>query len=221
VVERLNRRCKARIVEERSHLQPLPQHHFVDYREVTVRVTRSSTIEVNRVLYSVPSRLVGERLRVHIYHDRLDCYLGHQQIVILPRIYPLPGKTRARCIDYRHVIVSLSAKPQAFRLSQIRDELLPTAHYRQLWLFVNQCMPAREACKWIVGVLRFAYDYDCEERLAEELLQDMNRDQLPSLQQVQDRFLPGQQIPAVQTVQHPLNAYDQLLTPSGQEVSYG
>ena len=28
------------------------------------------------VLYTVPSRLVGCRLKVHIYDDRLVCYLG-------------------------------------------------------------------------------------------------------------------------------------------------
>jgi hypothetical protein len=26
---------------------------------------------------SVPSRLIGQRLNVHLYDDRLECFLGH------------------------------------------------------------------------------------------------------------------------------------------------
>lgn len=220
VVERLNRRCRQRFIEEQKHLQPLPQHHFVDYQEVSVRVTRSATIEVRRVLYSVPSRFIRERLRVHLYHDRLECHFGHQRIVTLARIYP-PGKTRGRRIDYRHIIVSLSAKPQAFRLSQLRDEILPNEQYRQLWAYVNRHLPAREACKWIVGVLRLAYDYDCEGQLAWQLTQEMNKDQMPSLQQIQDRFLPRKPMAALTAVQHRLDSYDQLLNSADREVCYG
>lgn len=220
VVERLNRRCRTRFEEEQPCLQSLPQQHFVDYKEVSVRVTRASTIEVRRVLYTVPSRLIGERLRIHLYHDRLVCHLGHQRIVALPRIYPPPGKTRARRIDYRHVIVSLSAKPQAFRLSQFRDDLLPSEAYRHLWTHVDQHLSAREACKWIVGVLRLAYDYDCEGTLATQLTLAMEQHRLPTLQQIQSRFLPRGTISHVQSAQHRLEAYDRLLEPAGQEAHY-
>jgi hypothetical protein len=220
VADRLNGRCRKRFEEEQPRLQPLPQHHFVDYKEVSVQVTRASTIEVRRVLYSVPSRLIGERLRIHLYHDRLVCHLGHQRIVAFPRIYPKPGKTRARRIDYRHVIVSLSAKPQAFRLSQLREDLLPGEAYRRLWAYVDECLSGREACKWIVGVLRLAYDYDCEGTLASQLTSAMEQHRLPTLQQIQNRFLPRGTISHIQSAQHRLEAYDRLLEPAGQEAHY-
>ena len=35
---------------------------------LSVKVTRSSTIEVRRVVYTVPSRLIGERARSINYH---------------------------------------------------------------------------------------------------------------------------------------------------------
>ena len=220
VAGRLNRRCQKRFEEEQSGLQPLPQQHFVDYKEVSVRVTRASTIEVRRVLYTVPSRLIGERLRIHLYHDRLVCHLGPQRLVTLPRVYPAPDKTRARRIDYRHVIVSLSAKPQAFRLSQLRDDLLPGEAYRRLWAYVDEHLSGREACKWIVGVLRLAYDYDCEGTLASQLTLAMEQHRLPTLQQIQSRFLPRGTIRHVQSAQHRLEAYDRLLEPAGQEARY-
>ncbi|MDZ4098343.1 MAG: IS21 family transposase, partial [Methylophilaceae bacterium] len=131
VTERLNKRCQERFREEQQALQPLPSERFMDYSELSLKVTRSSTLEVKRVLYTVPSRLIGEHVRVHVYHDRLVCFVGQALTATLPRIYPKAGHERARRIDYRHLIPSWSAKPQAFRFLQVRDELLPTDTYRQ------------------------------------------------------------------------------------------
>lgn len=79
---------------------------------------------VKRVLYSVPSRLQGERLLVHVYDDQLIGYLGSEPVVTLSRQYAKDNQ-RVRQVDYRHLIGSLKKKPQAFRYSQIRDDLLP------------------------------------------------------------------------------------------------
>ena len=135
-----------------AHYQMEPTHNnlVADYQLLSVKVTRSSTIEVRRVVYTVPSRLIGERLQVRLYHDHLALYVGQQQAEILPRVYPKPGQNRARSIKYCHVIRSLVTKPQAFRYSQIRDDLLPNNIYRQLWQKADQHFAAREACKWMV-----------------------------------------------------------------------
>jgi len=222
IADRLNRRCLQRTQEEQNVLQPLPQNHFADYKEVTALVTRSATIEVARVLYTIPSRLIGERIRVHLYHDRLGCYLGSKLIVTLSRTYPVAGETRARQIDYRHIIVSLSAKPQAFRYSQLRDDLLPSEDYRRLWAYVNENLPPRDACKWIVGVLRLAYDYDCEGELAWQLTRAMEKEQLPALKKIQARYLPRSHgVTDIKTAQHQLDDYDQLLDDTASEARYG
>ncbi|NTU66136.1 MAG: IS21 family transposase, partial [Chloroflexi bacterium] len=47
-----------------------------DYEEVDVGVTKYSTLSVKKVLYTVPSRLVGHRLKVRVYSERLECWLG-------------------------------------------------------------------------------------------------------------------------------------------------
>ena len=65
-----------------------------------------------------------------------------------------------RLINYKHIIHSLAAKPQAFRFSQIRDDILPNVQYHQLWALAEQQFTPRDACKWIVSVLRIAYEYD-------------------------------------------------------------
>ncbi|EMQ2879051.1 IS21 family transposase, partial [Vibrio navarrensis] len=78
-------------------------------------------IEVKRVVYSVPSRLIGERVQVRLYHDKLTIYVGQHIALTLNRVYPIAGKDRARSINYKHIIRSLAGKPQAFRYSQLRE----------------------------------------------------------------------------------------------------
>ncbi len=52
IVDKLNRRCKGRLAEEHKTLLALPKHRFVDYAELSVKVTTSSTIAVKRALYT-------------------------------------------------------------------------------------------------------------------------------------------------------------------------
>lgn len=218
VVHQLNRRVRKRFMEEQQALQPLPEDRVPEYQILTLKVTRSATIEVKRVLYSVPSRLIGERLHIRLYHDKLEGFVGQARALTLPRIYPKPGESRARRIDYRHVIRALAAKPQAFRYSQIRDDLLPSNAYRTLWEHVDQTLPKREACKWIVAVLRLAYEYDCESQLGAQLLGNMLEGKLPDIKRIQQQFLRSSgQVDSTGTPQHVLAGYDDLLASRGTE----
>jgi len=212
VTERLNKRCQSRFKDEQLALQALPGERFMDYSELSLKVTRSSTLEVKRVLYTVPSRMIGENVRVHVYHDRLAFFIGQTLTSTLPRVYLKAGQERGRSIDYRHVIHSLSAKPQAFRFLQFRDELLPTETYRKLWLNCEQQFQPRDACKWIVGILRIAMDHDCEERLGNELLAIVeNNKPLPTLKALQDRYLGNKPVPIIPARQQDLASYNHLL----------
>ena len=46
----------------------------------------------------VPSRLIGERLQVRLYHDHLALYVGQQQAEILPHIQSL-AKTEQEALN--------------------------------------------------------------------------------------------------------------------------
>jgi len=213
VVEKLNRRSHSRFVEEKQSLQHLPEHQAADYQTLNLKVTRSSTVEVKRVVYSVPSRLVGERVQVRLYHDKLTIYVGQHVALTLARVYPRTGEGRARCINYKHIIRSLTGKPQAFRYSQLRDDILPDDNYRQLWQYVDKSLETREACKWMVTVLWLAYEYDSEQTLGEELLAEARAGKFASIKTIQDRFFqPSRQIPELQGKQHNLQSYDALLS---------
>lgn len=209
IVNKLNQRCQQRLKEEQTHFKALPGHRFQDFTEFSVKVTSSSTITLKRVLYTVPSSLIGETLRVHLYHDRLEAFIAQTRVVQLPRVYADPKTGRARCINYHHVIHSLAAKPRAFRFSQLRDELLPTPQYHQLWQRANQQFEPDIACKWMVSVLRFAYDYDCESALATELLQPAT---LITLEALQKRFLSTKATPNIPPRQPAAESYDHLLS---------
>ena len=214
VVSQINRRQRQAIAEERGSLKALPQHRSVDYSETMAVVTSSATIEVKRALYTVPSRLQGERLRIHLYDDRLIGYLGSEPVVDLERVYTR-GNQRARRVDYRHLIGSLKKKPQAFRYSQLRDDLLPNDAWRRLWRLVDEHLAPKVACRWIVGALALAAEQDCEAELAEYAL--LNAGDLPSLSALQRRFgRPADEPPVITVQQHPLAGYDQLMKPVHQ-----
>ena len=72
VIAAKNRRAAPRIDAERASLQRLPDRRTSDYEEVIVTVTSSSGFTLRKVFYTVPSRLIGHRLRVRLYDDRLD-----------------------------------------------------------------------------------------------------------------------------------------------------
>ncbi len=85
LVSRKNRRNAARIDAERPHLQTLLDRRGCDYEETIVAVTSSSGFTLRKVFYTVPSRLIGHRLRVRLYDDRLDLFVGGTPLMTLPR----------------------------------------------------------------------------------------------------------------------------------------
>jgi hypothetical protein len=224
IVQRFNRRCREALEVERAQLNALPPRRTTDFTEQVVPVTTSSTIEVKRVLYTVPSRLIGERLRLHIFDDRIEGYIGSTQAVTLPRVYAVSHAQRARCIDYRHVIASLARKPQAFRYSQLRDDLLPNATYRRIWAELDARLEPRAACKRIVGILALAARADCEQALGAYLLRRLSAGQVPSLLELERRFEPQTEETSPEGLlssggfQHPLSLYDALLSPCATEI---
>jgi hypothetical protein len=216
VVQQHNRRNAQAVAEERRALQPLPLHQAADYTEFSVVVSCSSTIDVRRVTYTVPSRLQGETLHVRLYDNRLVCYLGHIQVIELRRLHPT-GYTRARLVDYRHVIHSLVKKPQAFRHSALREELLPSLSYHIIWHRLDTQLPPREACKVMVGLLHLAAQEDCEDALAQYVLELLDDCKPVLLSQLQRRFKRQvAPIPEVTVVQHALASYNHCI-PNQQE----
>ena len=129
VIGRRNARLIPRIEVERAVLQELPDRRTADYEDAIVTVTSTSGFVLRKVFYSVPSRLIGHRLRVRLFDDRLEVYLGGTHQMTLPRGRAHPNGKHGHVVDYRHVIHSLRRKPMALMGLVYRDQLFPRQAY--------------------------------------------------------------------------------------------
>lgn len=128
-----------RLETERQALRPLPAAPLDFARELTVSVSRFSLIRVLNNLYSVPSRLIGARLKVRVRSEALELHHGSVHVLTLPR---LSGRNQHR-IDYRHLIWSLVRKPGAFASYCYREELFPTTSFRRAYDALQEGQPTR------------------------------------------------------------------------------
>ena len=88
LIGRRNARREKLVALERAELSRLPPRRTTDHDEASVRVTSSSGFILRKVFYTVPSRLIGYRLNLRIYDDRLDCFVGQSLVLTLPRGRP-------------------------------------------------------------------------------------------------------------------------------------
>src|SRR6266567_1217394 len=101
IVGRRNANNRKRIAVERPVLCALPQRRTADFEEKLIPVTSSGGFILRRVFYTMPSRLIGHRLRVRIHDDRLDCFLGATPVATLRRARPVSDSKGGHVVDYR------------------------------------------------------------------------------------------------------------------------
>ena len=217
VVMRRNRRNAAAFRVEREQLQDLPQRRTTDFVEEDGRVTRCGMFTISGVLYSAPSRLIGQRLKVRLYSDRLDCYLSGALVLTLARGTRSTITGRGRVIDYRHFIEELKRKPQAFKGLAFRDSLFPHEAYRRTWEQLDLQLTQRQACQTIVALLEMAARDGVEGVLAERLDALLVAGVLPDLKRLREEFAPHTtEVPQI-TVEIPSVSHYDALLPSAQD----
>jgi hypothetical protein len=129
VLNQKNAGRRQRLEEERSALRGLPKMRRESCKQVRVRVDSGSLIRVDENVYTVNSRLIGERVEARLYAEHVEVWYGQRQVDSFPR---LRGRGKHR-INYRHVIDSLVRKPGAFANYRYRDELFPTSRFRMAY----------------------------------------------------------------------------------------
>ena len=212
IVSRCNVRHSKRIDIERAELQELPVRRTSDYEEVTVRVTSSGGFTLRKVFYTVPSRLIGHRLRVRLFDDRLDIFIGGTQLMTLPRGRASPSGKHDQVVNYRHVIHSLRRKPMALLNLVYRDRLFPREAYRRTFDMLRDRLPERQACRTMVELLALAHERGCESELADQLDASLQVRRLPDMVALRERFAPDpSRLPNVVVRLAPLNAYEALI----------
>ena len=209
VVSRRNARNRERIDAERAVLGALPPRRSDGFEETLVRVTSTGGFSLRRVFYTVPSRLVGHRLRVRLYDDRLVVFAGTDELMTLPLGHAGPGGRRGRVVDYRHVLPSLRRKPMALLNWVHRDGLFPRDAYRRAFDALREGLDDRRACRRMVDLLALAHDHCCEARLAAEIDGCLAGGALPDPAVLGKRFeAKPEGIPDVGVGLPPMSAYD-------------
>jgi transposase InsO family protein len=213
IVGRHNARNGKRLDLERSALQSLPAQRTTDYEETIVTVTSSSGFSLRKVFYSVPSRLIGHRLRVRLYDDRLECFLGSTPLMSLRRGRPHPSGKRGHVVDYRHVIHALRRKPMALLNLVYREQLFPRHAYQRAFEALLTANAEKRACRTMVGLLALAHDRACEGELAALIEADLDAGRLPDLDALGRRFAPDPTaFPDITVELVSLHLYDELGT---------
>ena len=222
IVGRRNANLAKRIALEKAALAPLPRGRATDFEEKVIPVTSSGGFILRRVFYTVPSRLIGHRLRVRIFDDRLECFLGMTPVATLRRGRPVSASQGGHVVDYRHVIRSLRRKPMALANLVYRDQLFPRAAYKRAFEALQEQGDLRNACKVTVELLALAHERACEAELAEAIAADLDAKRLPDLAALRARFRPAETaIPNVAVELAPLRVYDELVAVAALNANSG
>ncbi|MGH7948091.1 MAG: IS21 family transposase [Candidatus Binataceae bacterium] len=212
LVSRRNAHNRVRIDAECAVLAPLPPRRSDDFEEILVHVTASGGFTLRKVFYSVPSRLIGHRLRVRLYDDRLELFIGSTALMTLTRGRAEPNGKHGHVVDYRHVIHALRRKPMALLNLVYREQLFPREAYRRTFEVLLEQTAERQACRRMVELLALAHERACEATLAQCLDEDLEAKRLPDMARLRQRFAPDpQSLPTVTVKLGSLNDYDVLL----------
>jgi hypothetical protein len=150
--KQLNAGRRQRFFQEQAVLHRLPKRRIDAFKKSSMTVGPSSTIRVNHNIYSVDSRLIGERIKTRLFMDRLEIWYGQKRVDTLPR---LRGEGK-HTINYRHIIDSLIRKPGAFENYRYRDDLFPTSRFRIAYDGLKQRHCQSVAAKQYLNILYLA-----------------------------------------------------------------
>ena len=121
--------------EEAGRLQPLPTYgRFEQVRELRRRVTTDCSVVVDTNAYSVPWRLIGERVRVLVSASQVRVHHGAAEVAAHPR----SQRRRQRITDPTHFVGVAGAEGRAVRRSRAAEEsnsdslLRPLAEYAEI-----------------------------------------------------------------------------------------
>jgi hypothetical protein len=207
VFEKANGLRRERLAQELAAMRPLVVERLLECTEERVRVLSWSTISVKRNTYSVPSRLIGEEVRVFLYEDRLEIAYGGEKQLVVPR---LRGEGK-RVINYRHVIHSLLRKPGAFERYRYREELFPSLTFRRTFDALCAALPPRRADIEYLRLLHLAATtMESEVEVALEAL--LGQGIVPVCERVQQTVAPPEiDVPILLKQVVDLAAYDRLV----------
>jgi len=216
VLERANATRTDKLAEELAGMKALPPTRLAEYDEVVCRVSSASTIRVKKVGYSVPARLIGSQIKVEVSELELRLYSGRELLLTLPRHRGNQGVV----VNYRHVIDHLLRKPGAFERYRYREQLYPSAIFRQAHDRLVTEQGSRRGTLEYLRLLKLASEVgeaDVELTLVEYVCPPYPRWTVDQVRQILSPR-PPQQV-AVAELMPECAAYDRLLNTCAMEVA--
>ncbi len=217
LIDKRNASRRAKLAEEQACLGELPPGKLDHRQRVTgISVRTSSTIQVKRNTYSVPSRLIGHKVDVVIDADFVEVFYAGTEVQRMPRLLG-NGK---HAINYRHVIDSLVRKPGAFENYQYREDMFPTSHFRIAYDGLCRDHSPRVAVREYLKILQLAAR-DSQDAVQDALRLAIARGEAISSKTVRRAMETHQQAPPATdvNVEPPdLNDFDSLLQHPDMEV---
>lgn len=208
ILRKTNANRGSRVAEELSQMRELSVDQLPEYTEEDVKVSEWSTIRIKKCSYSVPSRLIYEKVRVRIYEDKLEVYYSG---ILQLTCEKLRGKNSHR-IEYRHVIESLVRKPGAFSRYVYKEEMFPSITFRKAYdvLQVNYA-----GTKGDLEYLRILYlaARTMESEVEQALYFILIRNEIPSSENIKIELVAKNEIeiPSLFPIIASLTEYDNLL----------
>ena len=148
----LNAGRKDRLAKELEVLRRLPKTRIDSCKKLDLKVGPGCTIRVNHNVYSVNSRLIGEKIQVRLYMEYLEIWYGQKKIDTVPR---LRGEGKYK-VNYRHIIDSLVRKPGAFENYRYRDAMFPTSRFRIAYDCLKERYTVQSAASRYLKILYLA-----------------------------------------------------------------
>lgn len=213
VLER-NRHRAERLAVEMPLLSPLPKTDWYEPKQYVSTVTGWSTITVSGATYSVPSRFIGQQLRILADFERVRVLYGRHLVLEAPR-----KESGAKHINYRHLIFHLLRKPGAFRNYQFREELFPRLIFRRAY---DELLKHDDvlADKEYLRILNQAA-LGGEDAVANAISQLLSEKKQLSSEAVRQLCELAKAVPEVEVYQPSLEGYDNLLTFTQKKESNG
>lgn len=153
VLEAGNALRTARLAEDLAAMRETPAAELPDFRETMVTVNNNSTIRLRKQVYSVPARLIGQKLLAREHENRIVLFAGAEAVAELPVKRGGNGVE----INYRHVIGHLLRKPGAFANYRWREEMFPSPVYRAAYDWQERRDPSTAARRYL-EILKLAAD---------------------------------------------------------------
>jgi hypothetical protein len=210
LIKELNYKRSEKVLVERAELAELPDRRLESCtRFSNILVTKYSTIRVLHNVYSVPSRLIKEKVTVLAYSEHLEIWVGNKSIYKIPRIF---GENKYS-INYRHIVESLVRKPGAFENYKYRSDLFLSTHFRIVYDMLLQQKPAKANSIYVKILYHAAmFNENYVDRALKNIIDNDLDVTIDIVKEKAGRFAELKTIYTPKVDETPLSSYDTLIT---------